>query len=350
MDWSKSMQQTYEFYKVDPYSWRDIERLTNVKSCTITRDPSVETLGSASFDIIGNIGECYVRVYLVSVQNEETDRRPLGTFLVQTPSNTFNGKYSSVSVDAYTPLLELKENLLPIGYTIRKNKNVLDNAYQIMSENMRAPVIRTYDEKKLDDDFVANTEDSWLTYSKDLVATASYELDVDELGQILYKPVQSLSALSPVWTYNDDKKSILYPEITVDRDLYGIPNVVEVIYSGTRGTYYGKAENNDDNSPVSINNRGREIIYRLTNPETYIMSKTEANNYAKKVLKSLSSLEYTVKYSHGFCPARVGDCVLLNYERAGLVDVKAKITMQSITCSTGCKVSETAVFTEELWR
>ena len=80
------------------------------------------------------------------------------------------------------------------------------------------------------------------------------------------------------------------------------------------------------------------------------MSKTEANDYAKKVLKSLSSLEYTVKYSHGFCPARVGDCVLLNYERAGLVDVKAKIKMQSITCSTGCKVSETAVFTEELWR
>ena len=36
-DWSSSMQQTYEYYIVDPATWSDLEKLDNVESCTITR-------------------------------------------------------------------------------------------------------------------------------------------------------------------------------------------------------------------------------------------------------------------------------------------------------------------------
>ena len=34
-DWLSSMQQTYEYYIVDPNSWRDVELLATVKSCTV---------------------------------------------------------------------------------------------------------------------------------------------------------------------------------------------------------------------------------------------------------------------------------------------------------------------------
>ena len=42
-DWTKPMQQSYEFYTVDPNTWKDVKPLNCVKSCTINRDSEVET-------------------------------------------------------------------------------------------------------------------------------------------------------------------------------------------------------------------------------------------------------------------------------------------------------------------
>ena len=92
-NWSESMQQTYEFYQVDPATWKDKTRLATVKSCTIERDAEADTLGSASFDIDGSVGECYIRVYLITIQNGVTEKHPLGTFIVQTPSSTLYINY-----------------------------------------------------------------------------------------------------------------------------------------------------------------------------------------------------------------------------------------------------------------
>ena len=159
-DWLKSMQQTFEYYTVDPGTWKDVKRITNVKSCTIDRDSEVETLGSATFDVTDSLGECYVRAYLVTVQNGLTDKTPLGTFLVQTPTSNFTGKARRVTMDAYTPLLELKENPPPLGYSILKDSNIMENAYRIAREHARAPVVMTECSEILYDDFVANTNDT----------------------------------------------------------------------------------------------------------------------------------------------------------------------------------------------
>ena len=61
-NWSDSMQQTFEFYTVDPGTWKDMKRLDIVKACSIKRDLESETLGSASMDVTESLGECYVRV------------------------------------------------------------------------------------------------------------------------------------------------------------------------------------------------------------------------------------------------------------------------------------------------
>ena len=127
-DWTKSMQQTFEYYIVDPTSWKDSEKLDNILSSTITRDSEVDTLGSATIDITNMIGECYIRIYLVTIQNGIRERFPLGTYLVQSPSSSYNGKIKKVTMDAYTPLLELKENPPPVGYTIFRNENSMDMA------------------------------------------------------------------------------------------------------------------------------------------------------------------------------------------------------------------------------
>lgn len=349
-DWTKSMQQTFEYCVVDPGTWKDTRKLDNIKSCSINWDLDTDTLGTATIDTTDTLGECYIRIYLVTIQNGLKERHSLGTFLVQTPSSSFDGKVRTVTMDAYTPLIELKEKCPPLGYSILKDTNIMDIAYQLTSENLRAPVVQTKSSDKLYSDFVSETDDTWITFIRDLLANAKYSFALDEMGRVIFTPSQDTASLQPLITFDDSNSSILYPDITMDHDLYGLPNVVEVVYSSGAKNYYARIVNDDVNSPISTFNRGREIIYRETSPN-FAGEPTEeqVNEYAKKLLRSLSSIEYTVKYSHGYCGIRLQDCVRLDYKRAGITNVKAKVISQSIKCEPGCPVTEKAVFTTKLW-
>ena len=350
-DWTKTMQQTFEYYIVDPGTWRDTRKINTVISSSITRDSTLETLGSASITIAESLGECYIRIYLITIQNGIREKHSLGTFLVQSPSYSFDGKIKNVTLDAYTPLLELKENPTPLGYSVLKDENILDTAYRIVREQVRAPVIKPQKDEVLNTNFVANLNDTWITFVRDLVANADHSLALDDMGRIFFSPNQDTMSLQPIWTFDDSNSSILYPELSVDRDLYGIPNVVEVIYSNGTEYYYGKAVNDDPSSPISTVNRGRQITHRESNPSLLgNPSQDRVQEYAENLLKEMSSLEYTVTYTHGYCPVRIGDCVRLNYTRAGLNGIKAKVISQNIKCESGCPVTEKAVFTTELWR
>lgn len=350
-DWTSSMQQTFEYYVVDPGTWKDKRRLTNVISSTIQRDSSADTLGSATINVTESVGECYIRIYLVTSQNGLTERFPLGTYLVQTPSSSFDGKVRSVTMDAYTPLLELKENQPDIGYFVPKDSNIMDTVQLLARVNSRVPVIPTPKEDTTHSDFIANTDDTWLSYLSDLASTADFSFDLDDMGRIIFTPVQKLESLQPVWTYTDDNSSILYPAISMNHDLYGIPNVVEVTYCTDTEVYFARVVNDDPNSPISIPSRGRKITHRVVNPELTGSFPTErqVNEYAEELLKALSTIEYQITYTHAYCPVRVGDCVRFNYSRAGLKNVKAKIISQNISCTPGCPVEETAIFTKKLW-
>lgn len=352
-DWLASMQQSYEFYTVDPNTWMDRDRLTNIKSCRIERDADTETLASASISMTELVGESYIRVYLVTIQNGVRERHPLGTFLIQTPTSTFDGKIRDITVDAYSPLLELKEKLPPLGYSVMKGELIIQRVYKLTKENVRAPVTNTLPASTtaLYNDFVANVDDTWIRFLTDLLANAECKFDIDPMGNILFAPEQETAALQPVWTYNDDNSSILLPSMSMSHDLFNVPNVVEVIYSDDNGSLYAKVVNDDPESPTSTVNRGREIIHRVTDPSRVgIPTESYLYEYAERLLKEFSSVDYTVTYTHGYCPVRVGDCVRLNYTRAGLNGVKAKVVAQSIDCTAGCKVTETAVFTTKLWR
>ncbi len=411
VDWTKPMQQSFEYYIVDPETWQDQSLLSTVKKSSINRDAETDTLGSATFDIVEKVGECYVRVYLITIQNGVREKHPLGTFLAQTPTSTFDGKTRNVSMDAYTPLIELKEKQPDIGYYEPKTAyhNVLysDGKYEetevkiesplgspmkesngkpilttsgkqvykqisssvettyycgansitdrvalLLTDKVRAPIVKTDTTAILESDFVSDINDTWFSFLRDLLIGANHQFDLDEMGRILFVPYRDLDAMQPVWTYNDDNSSILYPEITMDHDIYGIPNVVEIRYYDGQANHVYKVVNDDPNSPTSTVNRGRRIIHRVTDldiPGALKKDDPLIEAYAKQLLKELSTIEYTITYTHGYCPVRVGDCVRLNYSRAGMTNIKAKVVSQSIKCEPGCSVTEKAIFTNKLW-
>ena len=350
VDWLSSMQQTFEYYTVDPNTWRDVARINYVKTATINRDAQAETLGSATLDVDELVGESYIRIYLVTVQNGITQRHPLATVLAQTPVSNFDGMVRSVSMDAYTPLIELKEKYPPIGYFIPKGAKVMDWVYDRTRENLRAPVVKPVSNETLYEDFVAGADEKWLSFNGAAMAKVKYSYGLDELGQVIFVPNRNIDAMTPIWTFNDDNSSILHHSISMDHDLFGIPNVVEVSYSSGTGNLYARVENNDPSSPTSIVRRGRAIEDRVADLSV-AGDPTQAmiEEYARQRLKELSSVAYTVTYTHAYCPVRLGDCVRLNYERAGIVNIKGKVISQSIKCEPGCPVTEKAVFLAKLW-
>lgn len=346
IDWTASMQQTFKYYNVDEATWCDSSEINTITSCSISRDMEKDTLGSASIECTGQLNESYIRIYLEAIQNGTTYKFPLGTFLTQTVPTNFNGKVNKVSIEAYTPLIELAEKMPPIGYTISKDTEAMEIISTLCDENLRAPVVITKSSDILGVNYTADIQDTWLTYLRSALTSLDYEFMLDEMGRVIFNKPQNISGVNPVWTYSDDNSSILIPEISVNRDLYGIPNTVEVVYGGQ----YAKVVNDDENSPTSTINRGRTILLRITDPNIIgAVTQETVLKYAKNALQKASSLEYTITYSHGYCPVRLGDIVRLNYSRAGLNNITAKVTSQSIECRPGCLVTETATFTTGLW-
>lgn len=350
-DWTRSMKQTYEYYEVDPFTWRDKRRIKEVLNSSIERNSDDETLGSATISSPEDLTDKYVRQYLVTEQDGVKERFPLGTHLFQSPSISFDGKSSTESQTGYTSLIELKDILPQIGFSVPKDQNVLDFVTAKVAELCRAPVVPATSNSTLGGAFVADTGDNWLTYLSDLLAVPDFVFREEPSGAIGFSPVQRLNKMTPIWEFNDDNSSILYPQVSVERDLYGVPNVVEVVLSPSNGLpKYATAINDDPNSITSTVKRGRKIVHRDTDPSLpETATQTQLEEYANETLKQMSELEYTLKFSHGYCPVRLGDCVRLNYKRAGLVGINAKIISQSIKCETGCRIEATAIFTKKLW-
>lgn len=350
IDYSGSVQRIYEFYKVDPISWLDTgSPIKIIRDCSITRDSTTNTKENATFNIDNVVGEFYIRVYMVSIQNHIKYKEPLGTFLLQTPAISFDGKVKNMTANAYSSLLELDEKIPGPGFTINGD-NPLESIKNIVSENARAPLVATVTGSLSNGSFVSNDSDTWLSYLTELLDAIDYEFALDGYGKILLPPIININDMQPKWTYIDDENSILLPDITMNKDIYKIPNVLQVISSNSEDGKIVEVINDDINSQLSIQQRGRKIVKRIEAPEIYVGSSDEIlYDYAKKQLKQMSTVDCTINYTHGYNNTRVGDCIRIKYRKAGFDDIKAKIQSQTIQCTPACTVNEVAICSINLW-
>lgn len=347
VDWTQDYALTYEFWVVDTGTWGDLRKLDTVTEESMDWDLSKDTIGSAALECAEELGEVYVRAYLVAQQGGEAARECLGTFMVQTSEESFDGKARGFSSDAYSPLREMAESMPEIGYTTPAGDLILERAVKIARQHTRAPVSEAAGSAAVCGDFVANLDDTWLDFGRDLLAKAGYRYMVGTRGDIYLQPVGDAASMSPAYTFTDGNSSVLHADVKRKRDLYGMPNVVEVVF----GNQTVRAVNDDPDSPVSTVSRGREVVHRITNPDLSASpTEEEAKAYAVNELRNLSTLELTVTFTHGYVPGLwLGDCVRLEYSRAGIY-TNAVISMRSIECRTDLTVTETATYTERMWR
>lgn len=358
VDWTQSMQQSFSFYKVNPNTWRDEERIDTILSAEIVRDSEDETLGYATFSADSIEGEFYIRTYMDVTQNGKFYHIPISTNLTQTSISGYDGKKNTINIDSYTPLIELKEKTPPVGFFFDKGMNILQQTRNWVSQLCRAPVLdwKTASEGLVVQDengFVSENDEDWMSFLSAFLKNAKHVFRLTEMGEIYFDEDNLSMETQSIFTYSDDGLSILYPEISMTEDLYSIPNVVELVISkpDMKKGLLIRAVNDNPNSIISTVKRGREIITRINDPD--IMGYNDEIQYrqlAEKTLDDLSSVEFNIEYKHGFCPVKVGDCVTINYKKANLNNIRAKVIKQTITCEPGCPVSETASYTVNLRR
>ncbi len=346
IDWTKEMRQTFEFYEVDPRTWQNVRLLPQVVSAEITCDDELPTGGSATFEASEDVGEVYVRTYLVAEQGGERSAECLGTHMAQTCSDDHDGKSRLLKLEAYTSLIELKGDCPPLGHHVSAGRLAGDAAAQAAAEHCRAPVDGSPGAVALAVHYRCEPDQTWLDLVAALAAKEGRRPYPTPLGRITFIPGRNAAALVPVWKFTDDTASIVRPEISHARDYYGVPNRVEVVWSGEAGCLSAIAENHSPDSPLSIENRGWVWLYRETSPDLEDPTQEDVQAYADSLLTDLSTVDHEVTYTHGYVPAvKVGTCVELDLRRAK-VRARAVVASQRIVCGTGCQVEERAVWTE----
>lgn len=352
-DWTQGMTRTYEYWRVNPETWGDVELLDSITGCTITRDMDEDTLGHATFemDSWGSEdgvwdSERIIRVYLITVSNKVRERWPLGTYLVQAPSKSFDGMRNSVVADGYTPLKELADDYPPDFYSVESG-NVASRAASLIEAHSRVKVIQPDMDGELTEEYVSD-DDSWLEFVNGLLAKGKARIELTPRGEVVFAPVQDPRSLAPARKFDDGNSSILLPEAQVSSNFIEVPNVVRVVYSEESRFLASEVVNDDPSHPNSIQNVGRRKVYRETSPNLPDNpTQDDVDAYADSMMRQHGSENYEVTFSHGFVPDVVlGTAVRLDYKAMG-VNVVAQVVSQTIECTPACKVSTTARYTKQ---
>lgn len=358
VDWTEGIRETYRFYAVDVATWHDYLEIVDVDSCSITRDDTVETLETATMQMLDDPGEMYVRAYLVAEQGSLSETVALGTFLTQTSETSGDGKSRTAKLQCYSPLKELKDDCPPIGWYAGNGSVITDAVDAIMAAHCRAPYTSTRLSKRLQSSYVAGSGDTWLSVVKGLLGKAGMHLEISPEGIVSAVMDRDAASMQPSWTFDDGNSSIMLPDVTVTSDLSGIPNRYEAVYSGSSGSVVGVAQNDDPSSQVSTVSRGRIVLLRETNPSGLVSSdsdkqavpsKATADAFARRTLRAKSCLESTVEIEHAYCGTRVGDCVRVSTERYGGIDIIGRVSSQTLDCVTGMTVKSKVKYTTEMW-
>ena len=80
VNWSESMQRSFEYYIVDPNTWADVKPLTNVKSCTISRDSEADTPQWGFKNYTNKESAIKDAKFLAKLADEEIDEEQLRRF------------------------------------------------------------------------------------------------------------------------------------------------------------------------------------------------------------------------------------------------------------------------------
>ena len=177
-------------------------------------------------------------------------RHPLGIYIITTPTRKDKNGKVYIDADCYDKTIILEEDKLTTRLLIRAGALYVNEVRNVL---MSAGINKT------------SIDGSELRTSVDLefeVGTSKLDVINSLLRAINYTPIEPEQRAAE-YGYSTDDKGLVLPGANQSNDLYNVPNVVirYVENPDANSTYImSKYVNNDSNSPLSVQRRGRQIV------------------------------------------------------------------------------------------
>lgn len=300
MDWSKGFSATYYMSIVDPVTWRDVDRI-EIKGGEISRSES-ELVESADVDCVryDQSSERYVRIWLNTKQGGgRSSHIALFTGLATSPDRDINGTLTTNKVQCYSVLKPAKDVLLQRGWYAPAGMSGAFIVKDLLSI-IPAPVKIEGSAPNLAQAVIAENGESHLSMAWKVLNAINWRIRIEGDGTVvLCSQADSVSAI-----FDPLSNDVIEPQITVEYDWYGCPNVFRAVMDDISAV----ARDDDPDSPLSTVSRGREIWMEETDCDLNVGE--TISQYAHRRLNEEQSIAMKVSYDRRFIPSvRVGDLI-----------------------------------------
>jgi len=334
MDWRKGFSSRYYITIVDRETWRDIRRL-EITGGSIKRSTS-DLRHSADLNVVNynDNGEQLIRVWLDAKQNSDSSHTPLFTGYATTPGRNINGRLVTNQLQCYSVLKAAEDVMLPRGWYAPAGASAIWQIKELLKVT-KAPIKvvgNTSDPAKLTlkQAVVAEQNETNLSMIELLLAIINWRMTLNGRGEIILDNYPT----EPIAVFDSREHDILEPSLTDDYDWFNCPNVFRAVMDGD----YAEARDEDPNSPLSIQNRGREVW--IEESSCNLNENETLAEYARRRLRECQQVSRVINYERRFDPnVTTTDIVQLNYPAQKIVGSFA-VTSQSIALGFGAKTSE----------
>ncbi len=329
MDWSKGYGASYYITQVDPRTWADVQRIEvtggNIKR-ELTGLRESADVSCAGYDI--GI-ERWIRIYMDTRQNGEAGHEALFTGLATSPDDEINGMRVSNKLTCYSVLKPADDIYLQRGWYAPAGMNGGSIIKDLLAVTP-APVVVEENSPALSESVIAEDGETNLTMIDRILQAINWRIRIEGDGTINVEPKPTTAAA----TFDPLSNDLIEPQIKVSADWYSAPNVFMAIADDLTGV----AMDDDEASPLSRQNRGREVWMQESGCD--LADNESIGEYAMRRLKEEQQIKKTASYSRRYVPSVVpSDLIYLHYPKQGL-DGTYMIKSQSVTLGYGARTSE----------
>lgn len=338
MNFSKGYKSSFYMTLVDPVSWGDYGRIDLISGSINRTDSDLRQSANLTVTDYSYGSDRLVRLYMNIDQNGTTDRVALFTGLVSTPSYSYQDGVPNINLQCYSVLKPLQDIILPHGWYVDKNSNCLSELRELLSVSGAPVAFYNYDESELHelgDYIVAEDNETNLTMAETLLYAMNWVMWIDGDGTIILAPNQNDPIVRPAISFSKDY-DIIQSNFTVNHDWFECPNCLRATFNG----FTAVAKDEDEDSPFSIQNRGREIWTVEDNVD--LLNDETISEYAENRLLELQESSEKVSYSRVYTPeVNVGNKIQIAYPQ---------LTGDFIVTSQNITLGNAAVINEEVKR
>lgn len=337
IDWSKGFSARYYISVLDKTTWRDLRRI-EITGGTVKREDS-DLRESADIDCVNysETNEQFIRVWLDAKQEGNSSHIPLFTGIATSPSKNINGRLVTNTLECYSVLKIAQDMLLQRGWYAPRGINGGELIKDLLSV---IPVDISIAENSpgLDSAIIAEEGENRLSMTDKILSAMTtdglvWRMKLDGYGNISIGPYSR----EPVVIFDSLNNDVLEPTLSLTYDWYECPNV----YRAVLDDGYAVARDDNPNSPLSVQNRGREVW--VEDSSAYLQENETLAEYAERMLKEAQRASATISYDRRFEPnVYISDVVRLSYP-AQQINGLFLVTSQSITLGYNAKTSEEVI-------